>query len=216
MEELVELQLENATLWILAVDLETLECEEVVASGFSRHGCRVQTAKLKTLNKHIGLRVAGFDKIIKGRITEILEDEVVVSFEYGDEPQTEKRKERRRPVAITAYVSGVEEQASVKCDIIDASLSGCRLSSNALYSLPDDIQLKIKGMDLPVRGKIMWRGAGVAGVKMLWDFTGKKEITSRMGKAKPAPAPTAPTAQNARAEGAARRGGSGFGVKRPN
>ncbi|MEP5623518.1 MAG: PilZ domain-containing protein, partial [Hyphomicrobiales bacterium] len=128
MNELAELQLENANLWILVLDFETLECEEVIASDFSREGCRVQSKKLKILDKHIGLRVAGFEKMIKGRVTQILDEEVVVSFEFNEDTTSEKRKERRRPVAISARVSSNGgSAAAIKCEIVDASLSGCRL-----------------------------------------------------------------------------------------
>lgn len=211
MNELAELHLENANLWILVLDFETLDCEEVIASDFNRFGCRVQSKKLKTLDQHIGLRVSGFEKMIKGRVSKILEDEVVVSFEFNDDTQSEKRKERRRPVSITARVSsGAEGDKTVKCEIIDASLSGCRLSSDTLYTLPDDICLRISGIDLPVQGQIMWRGAGVAGVRMLWEFSGKNELRNKTSN-------SPHLIENANREQKKPRRSSGdFGVKRRN
>ena len=77
-------------------------------------------------------------------------------------------------------MSGLNDRRFVRGQIIDASLSGCRLSCDELYTLPDDIHLRIPRFDQPIRGEVMWRGAGVAGIKMLWEFSGKDEVVFRI------------------------------------
>ncbi|MFC6655431.1 PilZ domain-containing protein [Roseibium salinum] len=108
--------------------------------------------------------------MIKARIAELLDAEIVVSFDFEESPAVEKRAERRRKVSIPAWVSGRKSQAGVSCKIIDASHSGCRLASPKLQDLPEEIQLQIPGLDLPVVGRIVWRSPEHAGVKLIWQF----------------------------------------------
>jgi hypothetical protein len=89
---------------------------------------------------------------------------------------SEKRKERRRPVSISAGVSGNNDNRVIKCKIVDASLSGCRLYCEHIELLPDSITLNIPGMDLPVPGAIVWRSDSYAGVRMMWQFSRKSEF----------------------------------------
>ncbi|PVB63026.1 PilZ domain-containing protein [Labrenzia sp. 011] len=198
---------ERAVLHILVLDFDTLACEETSASGFSSRGCRVRTSAHKEVGKTIGLRLAGFDQMIKGRVREILESEILVSFEFTNSTIVEKRRERRRKVSIPALVSGRASQDGIRCEIVDASLSGCRLASRRLENLPRDIQLQIPGLDLPVAGEIVWRSPELAGVKLVWQFSNgqefnRKGLRSPEAADKPASRPVRDT--------------SGFGVRRKN
>ncbi|QDG79061.1 PilZ domain-containing protein [Labrenzia sp. PHM005] len=176
MKEIVEKYSGDSNILVLVLDFETLDCEEAVATSINSSGCRVLSTKHSELDKLIGLRLAGVDKMIKGRIREVRPEEVRVAFEFQDDVACEKRKERRRPVSIAANVSASEKTKFLKCKIVDASLSGCRLHCEHLEFLSDSIILKIPGMDLPVRGCIMWRSGNYAGVKMMWQFSGKTEF----------------------------------------
>ncbi|MCX2723763.1 PilZ domain-containing protein [Roseibium salinum] len=198
---------DQAVLQILVLDFDTLACEEVSASGFDKSGCRVQTSNHREVGKIIGLRVAGFEQMIKARIAELLDAEIVVSFDFEESPAVEKRAERRRKVSIPAWVSGRKSQAGVSCKIIDASHSGCRLASPKLQDLPEEIQLQIPGLDLPVVGRIVWRSPEHAGVKLIWQFSNGKEIEQKRYRP-----PDLAGKVGARNKGKA--DSSGFGVKR--
>lgn len=168
---------EGATLAVLIVDLERLLCIEGSASGFTGSGCNILSHRVNELNEMVGLRVDGLEKMIKGRITYVTDGEAKVLFDFS-EPGTdqEKRKERRRPVHIPARVSDLSGNASIHCIISNASKNGCRLEGQGIGHLPDDIFLRIAGLDLPVRGAVAWRGPGCAGVRLLWQFTSGKEM----------------------------------------
>lgn len=176
MKEIVEKYSGDSNILVLVLDFETLDCEEAIATNISGSGCRVLSTKQSELDKLIGLRLAGVDKMIKGRIRKVKPEEIHIAFEFQDDTTREKRKERRRPVSISATVSSETGKQSLNCQIVDASLSGCRLHCEYLDLLSDTIILKIPGMDLPVRGSIMWRSDSYAGVKMLWQFSGKTEF----------------------------------------
>ena len=88
----------------------------------------------------------------------------------------EKRKEQRRPVHIPARVSDLSGNASFHCIISNASKNGCRLEGQGVGHLPDEIFLRINGLDLPVRGSVAWRGPECAGVRLCWQFTSGKEM----------------------------------------
>lgn len=196
---------ERAVLHILVLDFDTLACEETSASGFNSRGCRVLTNAHKEVGKTIGLRLAGFDQMIKGRVREILDSEILVSFEFSNSAIVEKRRERRRKVSIPALVSGRGSQDGVRCEIIDASQSGCRLASRRLEKLPKDIQLQIPGLDLPVTGQIVWRSPEFAGVKLIWQFSNGQEFNQ-----KPLRSPELAEKGDVNE----RRNASGFGVRR--
>jgi hypothetical protein len=198
---------ENAVLQILVLDFDTLACEETSASGFSRDGCRVQTTRHREVGKTLGLRLAGYEHMIKARIAEIADGEIIVHFEFGESGSVEKRRERRRKVSISAWVSGKNSQDGLKCEIIDASPSGCRLESHRVQVLPADIQLQIPGLDMPVAGRIVWRSTDFAGVRLIWRFASGKELEEK--RIRP---PN--LAEKAGAKTQRQRDSSGFGVKR--
>ncbi|WP_299811191.1 PilZ domain-containing protein [uncultured Roseibium sp.] len=197
---------ERAVLHILVLDFDTLACEETSASGFSSRGCRVLTNAHKEVGKTIGLRLAGFDQMIKGRVKEVLDSEILVSFEFANSTIVEKRRERRRKVSIPALVSGRGSQDGVRCEIIDASQSGCRLASRRLEKLPKDIYLQIPGLDMPVTGEIVWRSPEFAGVKLIWQFSNGQEFNHKSLR----------SAERVERKSSAqeRRDASGFGVRR--
>ncbi len=168
---------EGATLAVLIVDLERLLCIEGSASDFSSSGCSILSHRVNELNEMIGLRVDGLEKMIKGRITYVTDGEAKVLFDFSESSKDqEKRKEQRRPVHIPARVSDLSGNASIHCVISNASKNGCRLEGKGVGHLPDDIFLRINGLDLPVRGSIAWRGPECAGVRLCWQFTSGKEM----------------------------------------
>ena len=198
---------ENAVLHILILDFETLACEETSASGFDQKGCRVHTSANMQLGKVIGVRLAGYDQMIKGRVSELTENEAQITFEFSDAPDYEKRSERRRKVSIPVWVSGRTSDGGLRCRIVDASQSGCRLLSKYLEELPADIKLQIPGLDLPVYGEIVWRSADFAGVRLLWKFSNGAEFDTKVRRKRS----TKPTAKEA---GSEQSNATGFGVKR--
>lgn len=161
---------------VLVVDLEGLRCVEATASDLSAAGCCIVANTLYQVDQVIGLRVNGLEKMIKGRISSVVGDQAHVVFEFGGEEPLEKRKEVRRQVQIQAMVSDRSEIEKIKCIISDASKSGCKLESSFLDAVPDQVLLRIAGLDLPVQGEIVWRGPKCAGVKLLWQFSSSKEV----------------------------------------
>lgn len=168
---------EGATLAVLIVDLERLLCIEGSASDFTGSGCNILSHRVNELNEMVGLRVDGLEKMIKGRITYVSDGEAKVLFDFSETSKDqEKRKEQRRPVHIPARVSDLSGNASIHCIISNASKNGCRLEGQGVGHLPDEIFLRISGLDLPVRGSIAWRGPECAGVRLCWQFTSGKEM----------------------------------------
>ncbi|MHA7774164.1 PilZ domain-containing protein [Roseibium sp. M-1] len=198
---------ENAVLQILVLDFDTLACEETSASGFSNRGCRVQTTRHRNIGKTLGLRLAGYEHMIKARIEKVGDNEVFVRFEFEESGPVEKRSERRRKVSIPAWVSAQNSKDGQRCEIVDASPSGCRLASHKLQSFPADIELQIPGLDLPVTGRIVWRSTEFAGVKLIWRFASAPELEEK--RIRP---PN--LAEKAGVKPTLKADSSGFGVKR--
>lgn len=55
------------------------------------------------------------------------------------------------------------------CFICDASRTGCRISSEALSELPDDLLIEIPGLAEPILSLIVWRKDNMAGLEFMWD-----------------------------------------------
>jgi len=154
----------------LVVDLADMSCFEAIAHGLSDKGCWIVSDKVGLLKQEVGLRLAGNDRLVRGTIVAYGDNQARVSFEIKRDGPAEQRREIRRPVWITAVVCGRTNTASMKCRIVDASQSGCRLEGNKLNRLPNEIEISIPGLSLPISGRIVWRQDNQAGVSLNWPF----------------------------------------------
>ncbi|WP_298813779.1 PilZ domain-containing protein [uncultured Roseibium sp.] len=154
----------------LVVDLADMSCFEVAARELTDTGCWIVSDKVDLLKEEVGLRIDGFDKLLHGAVIAYGDNEAQISFEVNKPASDDKRREVRRPVWITAIVCGKSNPVSMKCRIVDASRSGCRLEGEHLTRLPDNIDISIPGLDLPVAGRIVWHKNGQAGVQLSWPF----------------------------------------------
>ena len=159
----------------LVVDLADMSCFEATAYDLSERGCWIASDKIDRLKEEVGLRLAGFDKLLRGTVVAFGDQEAQISFQIKKQEPSEKRREIRRQVWITAIVCGKTNAASMKCRIVDASKSGCRLEGAKLDKLPKEIEISIPGLDLPIKGVIVWRKNDQAGVKLDWPFEAAPE-----------------------------------------
>jgi hypothetical protein len=159
----------------LVVDLADMSCFEAVVYDLTEQGCWIASDKVDLLKEEVGLRIAGFNKLIRATVVAYGDQEAQLSFQFKREEPGEKREEIRRPVWITAVICGKTHPITMKCRIVDASKSGCRLEGDALERLPDDVEISIPGLDLPINGAIVWRRQGQAGVRLQWPFEPEPE-----------------------------------------
>jgi hypothetical protein len=154
----------------VVVDLGDMSCFEVTAYDLSATGCRIATDKIGLLKEEVGLRVAGVDKLLRGRVVACGDRDARISFRTAGKELDEKRREARRPVRISAIVCGKSHPVSMKCKIVDASRSGCRLEGDTVERLPQAIEISIPGLDLPISGSVVWCRNNQAGVQLTWPF----------------------------------------------
>jgi hypothetical protein len=154
----------------LVVDLADMSCFEATAYDLTEKGCWIASDRVDLLKEEVGLRLAGFDKLVRGTVIAYGDQQAQISFQTKRETSGEKRREIRRQVWITAIVCGKTNPATMRCRIVDASRSGCRLEGDKLDRLPDDIEVSIPGLDLPISAEIVWRKNNQAGVRLTWPF----------------------------------------------
>jgi hypothetical protein len=159
----------------LVVDLADMSCFEATAYDLSEKGCWIASDKIDLLKEEVGLRLAGFDKLVRGSVVAYGDREARISFRIRKKEPGEKRREIRRQVWITTIVCGKTNAATMKCRIVDASKSGCRLEGDKLDRLPREVEISIPGLDLPISGLIVWRKNNQAGVKLDWPFEPEPE-----------------------------------------
>lgn len=80
-----------------------------------------------------------------------------------------KRRSARKDVKIAATARDLASSCVINCIILDASKTGCRIKTEKLAELADEVWINIAGMKNPARGKIVWRHADMAGVQFAWD-----------------------------------------------
>ena len=83
----------------------------------------------------------------------------------------ERRSERRRKVYLRAKASGAGATTAIDCTIHDVSRSGCKLKSQQIDSLANDLCLAISGFSEPIRGQLVWQNGNFAGVRFIRDNT---------------------------------------------
>lgn|GEM_PF-1542629 len=161
----------------LVVDLADMTCFEASALDLTEKGCWIVSDKVDRIREDVGLRLEGRDKLVRGKVIAYGDNEARISFEAGKTEPSEKRREIRRPVWIHSVVCGTTNPVTMKCHIVDASRSGCRLEGQNLDRLPQEIEISIPGLDLPIAARIVWRLNGQAGVQMNWPFEPEPDVT---------------------------------------
>ena len=81
----------------------------------------------------------------------------------------DRREERRRSVFLQADVSTLDGLQIANCSIRDTSRTGCKIMSDDIDHIPDELVLSIRGLDETFVGRVMWREADMAGVEFLND-----------------------------------------------
>ncbi|MEM5580882.1 PilZ domain-containing protein [Roseibium sp. AS2] len=170
-------------------DLADMSFFDATAYDVCETGCRIATDRIDLLKEEVGLRLAGFDELVRGRVVACGDRDAQISFHLKQVEPGEKRRETRRPVWITAVVSGRKQPTTMKCRIVDASKSGCRLEGDTVGRLPEAIEIAIPGMDQPISGSIVWWKDNQAGVRLSWPFKAgpkptKESLAKRPGEDK--------------------------------
>lgn len=82
---------------------------------------------------------------------------------------SDRRKEHRRSVFLRADLYDANGTPVTECSIQDTSRSGCRIMSEQIRIIPDDIMLSIRGLNETFFGRIVWRKDNEAGVMFALD-----------------------------------------------
>lgn len=90
-----------------------------------------------------------------------------------------KRRSARKAVKISGIISDLTFSTKIKCMVLDASKTGCRIKIRENKTLPDELWLNIPGMKSAARGKIVWRRDDMAGIQFSWD--GQSDADRRAG-----------------------------------
>lgn len=195
----------------IVVDLTDMSCFEAFARDISSEGCWLVSNRVDLLKEHIGLQIEGIDKLVRGKVVAFGDDEARVTFHIDTTREGDQRREARRPVLIDAVVCGRTNSASIKCRIVDASRSGCRLESDGIQGLSDDVEIFIPKLDLPIPGTIVWRNGHHAGVSLAWPFETGAALTPNVA---PPPVPEEKTAKDPAAPAERSPGGKKTGRKK--
>ena len=86
------------------------------------------------------------------------------------DPETvpqDRRRARRRRVFLQADVCTLDGLQIANCSIQDTSRTGCKIISDQIASIPDELILSIRGLGETFVGRVMWREGDMAGIAFL-------------------------------------------------
>ncbi len=131
-------------------------------------GCKIVSVKVFDLPDKVLLKIPNLDQLIRGRIVWRNKDSAGIEFEWEANRPDDRRNAPRQEAAMRAAIKDYDLNKLADCIILDASRTGCRISSKALATLPDDILIEIQGLTEPVLALIVWRNGNMAGLKFVW------------------------------------------------
>ncbi len=128
-------------------------------------GCKVISNKVSELPENVLIKIPNLDQLIEGCIKWRKQDSAGIEFKWGINSLDDRRDAPRQNVAITAVIMDHDLNKLTDCIICDASRTGCRITSDALSTLPDDLYIEIPGMSEPVQARIVSRKDNMAHLK---------------------------------------------------
>lgn len=155
------------------------------SEGFQPAGCSILSRNAAEFPEEFGLQIAEIEDLIIARVLWRDENCVGVAFDWEEQALPDGRKEKRVEVTIPATISNLDGQKQAMCTIREASKSGCRIETDALRQLSNDVLIRIKAMRMSLRGTIVWRDVSTAGVSLRWKTAKKASVLSEMNPAKP-------------------------------
>lgn len=166
---------------VLVVDFDTLAAIEGVLSNVNRWGCCLTSDHVGDLYKNIGIKLASSRSLTKALVTSVKGNEAAVVFSTAETSFSDKRREKRNDVKISAKITDLEGLTELSVVIVDAANNGCKIKGEGLTSLPDEILLAMSKFEKPVVAEFAWRNDTSAGLRLLWDRT--LEETEKQGAA---------------------------------
>lgn len=140
----------------------------VIRDG-SISGCQITCASLSELPDRILFDVPAISRPICGSIVWREENTAGVKFHWDAMPDDERRKAPRQEIYLPCTILDHDFNHLDDSVICDASRSGCRIVTEKIAQIPDDIYVEIFGLTEPMIARIVWRSEGMGGVQFLWE-----------------------------------------------
>jgi hypothetical protein len=156
----------------LVIDREGLRSFEATVSDFSQAGCSVTSPRVLEFPVEVGLQIRGFEEIIPGRVVWRQRNRAGIEFARADQAGDD-RSDTASTISIAATACNLTGGLRVRCTIEEATRTTCRIASDQIDRLHDDIVIRIKARKVAIRGRIMWRAGDCAGVRLMWKTAGK-------------------------------------------
>ncbi len=132
-------------------------------------GCNIISRHVPDLPDKVLIKVPQLSQSIKGHIIWRNQNSAGVELKWETNYPDERRNTARQEVAIPATIKDHSFNKLADCIICDASMIGCRISSEELSTLPDDFYIDTPGLTKPVQALIVWRKDHLAGLEFVWE-----------------------------------------------
>lgn len=132
-------------------------------------GCKILSRQVSDLPEEILIKISEMSQLIKGRIVWRNHDTAGIEFQWESNRTDERRNAPRQEVSMPAIIMHYDLNKLADCTILDASRTGCRISTDELSELPDDLHIEIPNLTEPVLALVVWRKDNMAGLEFLWE-----------------------------------------------
>jgi PilZ domain len=131
----------------------------------SIYGCKIVTRQAPYLPEKILIKVNCLTRHIKGNIAWRNHNSAGIEFNWKTKQFAERRSTNRQKMNIPSSILDYSLNKLANCIICDISKSGCRITSEAISEIPDDILIDIPGLNKPVLSLVVWRNGNMAGLE---------------------------------------------------
>lgn len=143
---------------------EPLRC---LIRDVSLSGCRVVSRHLPYLSGLVSIQMPHITEVLDGRIVWRRDNVAGIEFIWGSAGGRRDRMRRSLNIMVCVH-DPADHRLLLQATVTDASNDSCRLESDGIDQLPDEVRVKVPGLIEPVKARVAWRKSHAVGIEFHW------------------------------------------------
>ncbi len=130
-------------------------------------GCKITCGHLHELPDEFLLQVPSITQTIGGKIVWRKRNSAGVAFQWDWRHYDDRRNAPKQQVSIDAVIFDQDRFPISDCQVHHATANDCRISIARDVVLPDEFLIDVRGLANPVKARVVWRSAEMAGLEFV-------------------------------------------------